>query len=163
MTKKTYYDPQSGLSLIELLVSLAIFSFGILSMAQLQTYALKTTALNLQTKQAIQLSQQIAESITANPAALILNSYEVDVLTTPLSTPCSPTCTASQHALNSLSNWKHDIITVLPGGEGSIQKSGNIYNILITWPQAGQSTNNNCSTALTLAKKHCFSYPVSVL
>jgi len=163
MTTKTYYDPQSGLSLIELLVSLAIFSFGILGMAQLQTYALKTTALNLQTKQAIQLSQQIAESITANPAALILNSYEIDVLTTPVSTPCSPTCTASQHALNSLSSWKNNISTAFPGGEGSIQKSGNTYNILITWPQAGQNINNNCSTPLTFAKKHCFFYQVSVL
>jgi len=163
MKNKTYYESQSGLSLIELLVSLAIFSFGILSMGQLQTHALKTTMLNLQTKQAIQLSQEIAEIMTANPAALILNAYEIDVLTTPTSTLCSPTCTARQHAANSLSNWKNNISSALPGGKGSIQKSGNTYNILITWPQTGKSTKNNCSSAPASAKKHCFSYQVDAL
>lgn len=162
MINNTYYD-QSGLSLIELLVSLAIFSFGILSMGQLQTHALKTTTLNLQTKQAIQLSQQIAETITANPTALILNLYEIDVLTTPEPTTCSQTCTANQHALNNLSNWKKNIRTALPGGQGSIQKSGNAYNILITWPQTGKSTKSNCRTPLASAKKHCFYYQARVL
>ncbi len=163
MTNRTPYKHQSGLGLIELLVSLAIFSFGILSMSQLQIHALKTTTLNLQTKQAIQLSQQMAETMTANPTALILNAYEIDVLTTPSYTRCSPTCTARQQASNSLSNWKSNISSALPGGQGSIQKSGNAYDIFITWPQTGNITKNNCNTAPKSAKKHCFSYQLGVL
>lgn len=160
---KIYYGHQCGLSLIELLISLFILSSGLLSMGQLQTHALKTTTLNLNTKQAIQLTQQIAETMTANSVATIPSAYEINGATTPDLTPCTPTCTPQQHTLNSLSNWKKEIHTQLPDGNGSIIKSANTYQIFITWSQTGQSANSHCNTSQTLTNKACFSYQVSIL
>ncbi|NOY73338.1 MAG: type IV pilus modification protein PilV [Gammaproteobacteria bacterium] len=160
---RKHYSHQYGLSLIELLISLFIFSSGLLSMGQLQTHALKTTALNLNTKQAIQLVQKIAETMTANSMATTPNSYEIDGSTTPNFTPCTPICSAQQHTLNSLSNWKRDIHTQLPEGEGSISKSGETYQIFISWSSAEKPVSNHCNTSQALTNKACHSYQVSIL
>ncbi len=160
---RAHYAHQCGLSLMELLVSLLIFSTGILSMGQLQTHAIHTTTLNLQTKKAIQLAQQMAETITANSVIAIQNSYEINFSTSPGLTACTPICTAQQHILNSLSKWKRKIHAQLPDGNGSISKSANTYQIFITWSQTGQSTSPHCNTTQTAVNEGCFSYQVSIL
>lgn len=62
---------QNGSSLIEIMVTVLVFSIGMLGMAALQLTALRSTSDSSQRSQAIWLVQDIAERMRANPSGSI--------------------------------------------------------------------------------------------
>lgn len=61
------YKKQSGVTLIEVLVTLLITTIGLLGLAALQLGALKATSESAQRSQAVWLIQDLVERIRANP------------------------------------------------------------------------------------------------
>lgn len=64
-------NQQRGSSLIEILVTVLIFSIGMLGMAALQLNALRSTSDSNQRAQAVWLAQDLAERIRANPSGSV--------------------------------------------------------------------------------------------
>ncbi|MCE2744847.1 MAG: type IV pilus modification protein PilV [Burkholderiales bacterium] len=120
---------QKGLSLIEVLVAMFIFSLGILGLSSTQLVGLKASAGTNTRNQAEFLASDILERIRANRANA--SSYQI-ALSEPATT--SPQ-TVAQHDLN---QWKQRINSTLTDGKGSIQLQGTRVTINITWSSRGE-------------------------
>jgi type IV pilus assembly protein PilV len=64
-----FKKPETGTSLIEVLVTLLIFAVGLLGFAGLQVNALQSTSDSAQRSQAVWINQELAERMRANPEA----------------------------------------------------------------------------------------------
>jgi type IV pilus assembly protein PilV len=120
---------QKGLSLIEVLVAMFIFSLGILGLSSTQLVGLKASAGTNTRNQAEFLASDILERIRANRANA--SSYQIG-----LSDPApSNTQTVAQ---SDLSQWKQRISTTLNDGKGSIQLQDTRVTINISWTSKGE-------------------------
>ena len=116
MTRPTH-DRQTGFTLIEVLVAILIFSFGLLGFVGLQA-------------RAIQYSVSAEDS---NRAALLANEIGATILTTGLGTASVPSgvVTAWQTRVSTPSSGG------LPNGTGSVETTGNTARIVIMWQATG--------------------------
>jgi type IV pilus assembly protein PilV len=135
-----------GVSLIEVLVSLFIFSIGMLGLAGLQGTALKTAdSANLRATAAV-LSHEILENMRANRTAALANNYDLDISAAapPASADNCDTssCTSTELAAYDLDNWWNKIIggnnsaSQFPGGDASISVANGVATITILWNDA---------------------------
>jgi len=117
-------SPQSGFSLLEVLIAVVILSVGLLGLAGMQVTSLKYVTSSLQRTQATSLAYDILDRLRANPGG----TY-VTVLGTPASNYSSSSgacfgsgagCSANQTALFDLSEWKTSIESLLPNGQGEV-------------------------------------------
>jgi type IV pilus assembly protein PilV len=120
---------QKGLSLIEVLVAMFIFSLGILGLSSTQLVGLKASAGTNTRNHAEFLASDILERIRANRANA--SSYQIG-----LSDP-APKNTETV-AQSDLSQWKQRISTTLNDGKGSIQLQGTRVTINISWTSRGE-------------------------
>lgn len=142
---------QSGVGLIEVLVALIIMSVGLLGIASLYVTALQAKTTSLSRMKAVNLAQDMADRIRANPSAV--SSYTLansDSQTTLGSSPncssTSETCSSTQMALFDKYEWDKMIYDAtrgmsLPGqATRSItvsSSSPSIITITLTWQEKG--------------------------
>jgi type IV pilus assembly protein PilV len=124
---------QRGATLIEALVSILLFSLGLLGLAGLQVNALAFQKSSWATNRIAEISIDIGERMRANPAGVELGGYlyTADYATgkaaTITSNSCRTTsagasCTGLQIANDDLSDWLTKAQTALP--RGSVQLTG---------------------------------------
>ena len=127
------YRLQSGATLIEALVSILLFSLGLLGIAGLQVNALGFQKSSWATNRIAEISNDIGERMRANPAGVELNSYvytanyatgKVATLSSSYcrTTSAGATCTGSQIAADDLSQWLTKAQSSL--AQGSVQLTG---------------------------------------
>lgn len=130
--------PQSGFTLVEVLVALLVLAIGLLGLATLQTVGIKFNQESYLRSQAVLIAYDIVDRIRANPAAKSAGSY--DSVTTS-ATYTAPTCTGAVNCSTSdiatydLANWKARIAATLPMGTGAISTVGNRRTVAITWKE----------------------------
>ncbi len=132
--------PQSGLSLLEVLIAIAVLAIGLLGLAQMQAFGLLNVERAYQRSQATVLAYSIADKMRANVTTL--NSYlsstmaaadaqaQPDCLTT-------SGCAADALAENDLYEWNAALINELPGATGEITFSDGNYIVAIVWDDNG--------------------------
>lgn len=109
---------QSGFSLIEALVAFLILSIGMLGIASLQTMSLKAGHTATVRMAAVMKTDEILESIRANPTALI--GYAASTADSGSDNGCSQTtvaavqCSPAQLAADDIFRWKRSLTDVLP-------------------------------------------------
>lgn len=137
--KKTAYtlNPQSGFSMMEVLVTMAIVATALLGTAGLQAHAIKTSKSSEFRNQAIFLSADIVERMEANKAEALLGSYAVAAGPGAVSTACESAgaCAGAALAAYDVSNWQA-AVAALPSGVGVITGvAGNpaTYTIKVSW------------------------------
>jgi type IV pilus assembly protein PilV len=124
---------QGGATLIEALVSILLFSLGLLGLAGLQVNALAFQKSSWATTRIAEISIDIGERMRANPAGVELGgyAYTADYATGKAATITSnncrttsagATCSGLQIANDDLSNWLVKAQTGLP--QGSVQLTG---------------------------------------
>jgi len=100
----TYSPNQSGSSLIEVLITLLIFTVGMLGLAALQLNALQGSSDSAQRSQSTWILQDIAERIRANPAGTAAQYAAAPVCANPPTARCadyySPATSAKVAAQN---------------------------------------------------------------
>jgi type IV pilus assembly protein PilV len=69
--------PMKGFTLIEVLVSVVVFSIGLIGLASLQTISLKHNNTSYMRSQAILLAQDIADRMRANSLAVTAGNYNM--------------------------------------------------------------------------------------
>jgi len=150
----------SGFSLIEVLIAVLIFSFGLLGVAGLMTVSIRNNHNGYMRSQAILLSSSIVSSMRANVTGLWLGAYNGAAPNDPTTT-CSATsrCDYSKLAQYDMEQWGLLINQFLPNGAGTIDcdtpaipagivSSGlwqasppftGICNITVTWDESNES------------------------
>lgn len=140
---------QSGMTLIEILVTVIVLSIGLLGMASLTVGSLKNNQGAFLRTQATILAYDMADRMRSNTAEAISGSYN-NASTT--SAPSAPTCgakgcTGAERVAADIQAWKQQIegasgnMAMLPGGEGAISggggptDAGNAFAITITWKE----------------------------
>jgi type IV pilus assembly protein PilV len=139
---------QRGVTIVEGLVALVILSVGMLGIASLYVTSLKTGRTALLRTQAVNLVNDIIDSIRANGTAG--ESYELDELA---SAPgdedegCAvgSVCTAGQIATQDLKNWAAALTAALPTPQASIDYTGSVagapelYTVVVSWQESGET------------------------
>ncbi len=116
---------KSGFTLIEVLISILVLSFGLLGLAGLQALGLKNNVSAYHRGQATQLAYDMADRIRANieeakkSNTSIYNTLAASSANVQNSCKAAPGCTTSELAQNDLYEW-NESIKILPSGSGQI-------------------------------------------
>lgn len=120
----TQKSRQSGLSLIESLVSIVVLSMGVLGVLGVQLRTLADTQTSVRRAQAVRLIEDLSERIKVSPDGLNnIAAYAGawNVSTTAAVTNCTTTaCTAAQLAVFDRNNWLNTARSSLPLGDANI-------------------------------------------
>jgi type IV pilus assembly protein PilV len=132
---------ESGISLIEVLVTIVILSFGLLGVAGLLVGGVTNAAASEFNTKAEQLISDMAERMRVNSAEVITASS----LYSRSYTDAGPSSPSSSVATQDVDTWIKAIASQLPSGQGKIEVDANgtnrIVKISIRW--------NVCLGALT--------------
>ena len=137
---------QTGVTLLEVLVAIAVLSFGLFGLLGLLTNGLKMTSSSQYRTIAAQQLTMMADMIKANP--LIEGKYMSLTATNKVGT-CLATagCTSAELPNNDYYLWQK-YLEVLPGGKGIV--------CLDSAPGNGNSTNFQCSGTGRVTVKICW-------
>ena len=129
---------QQGLSLIEVMIALAVFSFGLLALAALMASGLKYNTSALHRSYATSQAYDMADRMRANH--LGLEFYTTLTYTDPecvsLVSECESTCSSLEMAQYDARQWNNYNACLLPQGSGTVSLESSdpdIYTITIYW------------------------------
>ncbi|WP_354623370.1 type IV pilus modification protein PilV [Psychromonas sp. MME2] len=134
---------QKGSSLIEILVAIFILAAGLLGLVSVQMFSLKNVN-NAQFQSiATTYAYDMAERMRSNRDAVSNGAYN-NILSTITDPNCSP-CTSTHIAQLDGFQWNQQIQANvnaggLPGGKGTVTKTGNIYKITVAWKEQQRSS-----------------------
>lgn len=122
MNNFKYSNKQNGFTLIEVMIAVVVFSFGLLGVAGVMIVSVKSNHNGYMRSQATFLAHSIIDSMRINSFSLWANTYDgtydsyVDL---------SGTCTTSACQCNAVANrdtqnWANMIVQTLPNGSGTI-------------------------------------------
>lgn len=146
-------SPQAGFSLMEILFSMLILAFGLLSLASFQASSLRNNQSAYLRSQASFLAYDILDRMRANSEVVSSGAYDTTLDTAPSSgaTTCigsGITCSETDMAAFDVAEWKCTLgnwtgesicstlsVTggVLPSGDGAVTRSGDVVAVTIRW------------------------------
>lgn len=140
---------QQGSSLLEVLISILLMSFGMLALAGMQAYSVAAQKNAANRAIASALATELAEVIRLNPNGLSAGNYDVALMTTgnpPALVPCAfPNCTTpALLAAADLTAFQRRVRALLPQGGVELVRPGasaTQANIWIVWEEAGVLDN----------------------
>tara|TARA_B100000678_G_scaffold150187_1_gene125209 strand:- start:224 stop:673 length:450 start_codon:yes stop_codon:yes gene_type:complete len=125
---------QKGLTLIEVMIALAVFSFGLLALAALMASGLKYNTSALHRSYATSQAYDMADRMRANRPGLVSYNSLSGLGADP---GCIKTgCTSEKIAQYDHWQWNNYNARLLPQGSGTVSvkpSDPNIYTITITW------------------------------
>jgi len=139
-----------GFSLLEVLIALLIFSFGLMGLAALQSFSVKNNQSSSLRSQATVLAYQIIDNMRANRPAAQTGHYFTEYTTTDCETT-DPT--GADTADTDLQVWRNNLACSLPGGVGAVHFLGvNRVDVLIRWTDSRWAINpTDRNTEFTLS------------
>ena len=114
---------QSGVTLIEALISLVILALGVLALLGVQLRTLKETQTGVGRAQAVRLVEDLAERVKVNPGTFIEHgNYAVAWGAPPAAAAdCGVNaCTAVQLASWDINRWKTSVANNMPAGDATV-------------------------------------------
>lgn len=144
---------QFGSSLLEVLISILLLSFGMLALAGMQAYSVAAQKNAANRAIASALANELAELVRLNPAGFAAGNYDISMMTTagkPALAPCAfPACnTPALLAAADLRSFQNRVRDQLPLGGVELSRpafSTTQADIWILWEEAG--VLNNMRTA----------------
>lgn len=118
-----------GFSLIEVLVSLVIFAFGMLGLAGLQTRLLSYSQASLYRSQAAALTDDILDRMRADRARAKAGDWN-----TLFGTPSASITGGALHQAD-LRDWKRSVEQLLPGGTAQIEVAAGLVTVKLQWDE----------------------------
>ena len=134
--------PNTGFTLIEVLISMLILAIGLLGLAGLQGVGLRNNLSAYHRSQATQLAYDVADRMRANTAdaqnlaaSVYITMAPADAVAQEACTTVAGTCTPAQMAQHDLFEWNSNLTTnaILPNGQGSIAVAGGLFTIFVNW------------------------------
>ena len=122
-----------GFTLLEVMIALVIFSFGLLALAALMAKGLQYNTSALHRSYASSQAYDIADRMRANRLGIDAGNYD-SVSGAGTDPGCiSSGCTPAQMAQYDGWAWNSVNAAVLPSGSGTVLISGSTYSITLTW------------------------------
>jgi type IV pilus assembly protein PilV len=118
-----------GFSLLEVLVSLVIFAFGMLGLAGLQTRLLTYSQASLYRSQAAALTDDILDRMRADRSRAIAGQWNTGMGT------ASASITGTDLNQTDLKDWKRTVEQLLPGGTAEIDVAAGLVTVRIQWDE----------------------------
>lgn len=122
-----------GATLLEMMISLFVMGVGMLGVLGMQTQAMRFNHQAYSYSQAVFLAQDILESMRANRE--VAKTYQVamgnDTGNAKTCEGVNANCSAQQMRDWDIQRWRQNIKQRLPGGESSIELTGDSYTINI--------------------------------
>jgi type IV pilus assembly protein PilV len=115
--------PARGFTLIEVLVSLVILGIGVLGIAKLTLFSVRSNDSAYLRTQATNLAEAGLDYLRANRLVAITGAYNIALAAAPpAAASClgPATCTPANLALYDLSQWKARVAAALPSGQAGI-------------------------------------------
>ena len=116
-----------GFTLVEVLVTMVILSVGLLGVAALHTASLRNNLDSALRSQASALASDIADRMRGNRSVALTGAYDIAIGSTRTVVAGSPL------ADKDLNAWKTELARALPGGDGSIVRTGDVFTITVQW------------------------------
>jgi len=140
---------QSGVSMIEVLVSLTIVAFGLLGLAGLQARSMSFQKDSFDRKAAAEVASQMAERVRANYDGFMQGNYNLVMLPTDPTPNAIPVCadpqncTAAEIAARDWAMWRIDLRRRLPTSGAYLVAPANStqMRLVMAW-QEGQADVN---------------------
>lgn len=139
-TQRPRTRSQRGASMIELLVSLLIFAFGMLGLVGLQNKTLGFGQMSLYRSQATALSDDILDRMRTDRT-----NAKGTAWVTALGNAAS-TYTGTTVAQKDLKDWKEQVEALLPGGQASIAVDAGVVTVTIKWNERDTAANTTFKT-----------------
>lgn len=117
---------QAGVTLIEVLVSIVIFSVGLLGLAAMQLHALQFNEAASVRGHAVFLAYEMADRIRARPETVPLGEYALTVC--PADDNSCTNSTKSDHV-----DWLANLSGQLPEGTGTVSVAGDRVTVTVQW------------------------------
>lgn len=151
---------QRGSTMLEVLISIVVLSFGMLGLLGMMVNSLKMTSSSNYRNIAAQQLTAIADTIQASPD--LESTYASATAPTDTSSCFSTGCTAGQE----YGIWQRHVASVLPNGQGVVCRSdknpndpehwsctaGGRLAVSICWNESRISTDTSWSTACLIAQ-----------
>lgn len=129
-----------GFTLIEVLMTVLVLTFGLLGLAGLQATSLKNNQGSYNRSQATLLAYDMADRMRSNvidAAGGAASSYATIVPSNATEhTDCSTvstSCTTADRAEDDIFHWNQTVSTILPSGAGDITFVASVYTITVNW------------------------------
>lgn len=129
-----------GISLIEVLVAIVIFSLGLIGLALMQLKGATFTKEAGSRTMAVLQARSLADRMQANPQGVADGAYDFALSGIPTTVDCSSkTCTADDVARNDLAEWLNRIKASAPGATsgtnfGTVANNGDgTWTITVSW------------------------------
>ena len=122
MTIHRAHPRQHGFTMLEVLIAVLVFSLGMLGLAGLLIFAIRSNHVAYLRTQATFLAHNMADRMSANPTGLWQDNYHVDAIAavgTPVPT-CAGGCSPADLATRDIDAWSQQLHTFLPAAEGTI-------------------------------------------
>ena len=135
----------NGFSLIEVLITVLIVSFGLLGMAALVVSGARSNNVAYYRSVASKQTEDIADRMRANIAGVAAGAYDLLSADIPDSVDCAATtCSPAQIATYDHASWNAANARLLPGGVGTV--NGNLatgYTITLMWTEKEMADDPN--------------------
>lgn len=132
-----------GFTLVEVLVTMVILSVGLLGIAALHTASLRNSLDSALRSQASALAADIADRMRGNRDAALAGNYDIAIGATRTVVAGSPLVDRD------LNGWKTQLALILPGGEGSIVRAGDVFTITVEWGERGRQGEGTATTTMS--------------
>lgn len=127
----------TGVTMIEVMVSLVILTMGLLGMAALQGVGTNFGNKAYYRSQATMQAYDLIDRMRANPTAVAAGDYVQDPMPTSYTIDCgSIACTIpSDLAEYDLVAWNAVNANLLPGGTGAATSSSGLFTVQVSWQE----------------------------
>lgn len=121
---------QRGVSLIEVLVSVLIFSVGLLGLAALQLNSMKANQTAGVRSHATFLAYEMGDRMRAARGDAQAGFYTIAV---GAALPCNPAEESCLPFQRDLAEWRANLARQLPNGDGGVVQNGDQFTVIVQW------------------------------
>lgn len=121
---------QQGVSLVEVLISVLLFSIGLLGLAAMQLNSMKANQTAAVRSHATFLAYEMADRMRAARGDAQAGFYNLSVTAALPCNPATETCLPFQR---DLAEWRNNLAKQLPDGSGGVVQNGDLFTIIVQW------------------------------
>jgi type IV pilus assembly protein PilV len=135
-----------GFSLIEVLVALVIFAFGMLGLSALQARALTYGNLSLKRSQAVALTDDVLDRMRADRSNAMAERWDTDL------DDAASSITGTDIYQTDLKDWKLAVESQLPSGKASINvDNGGTVTVTVQWDESNAAGGDDTQKMTTVS------------